>query len=66
MNEIANIGKTLSIFCAILLYLYVWAWSVDHQKDCNRNALWEVLVARLFIGLHIIAMAVWFMWSWKK
>lgn len=65
MSEIANIGKTISIFVAGFMYLCVWAWSIDHSKDCIRNATWEVLVSRVFIGLHIDALIVWFIWSWK-
>lgn len=66
MSEFASLGKTVSIFISLVIYLCCWAWAVDHQKDCNRNAIWEVLVARLFIGLHIIAMGIWFIWSWNS
>ena len=66
MSEIANMGKTLSIFVAGVIYLYLWAWSVDHSKDCNRNAIWEVLVARAFIGIHIGFLMVFFIWSWNR
>lgn len=65
MNELAGIGKGISIYVVGFLYLCVWAWSVDHAKDCNRNAIWEVLVARAFIGFHIGVLIVWFIWSWK-
>lgn len=66
MNELADWGKAISIFFVGIIYLCLWLWSMDHQKDCIRNALWEVLVARAFIGLHIGAMIVFFIWSWKK
>ena len=66
MNELANIGKMLSIFCALCVYACVWFWAIGHQKDCNRNAIWEVLIARLFIGLHIIFIFMWFIWSWNN
>ena len=65
MSEIANMGKMVSLFFALLLYTFAWMWSVDHSKDCNRNARWEVLVARAFIGLHIGVLGAWFIWSWK-
>lgn len=64
MNEISEIGKTMSIFVGGLLYLCAWCWAMEHQRNCNRNAYWEVIVANIFILLHIIAMIVWFIWSW--
>lgn len=66
MTELASVGKTISMFFVIVLYVCVWGWAIDHKKDCNRNAIWEVLVARLFIGIHIIALVVFFIWSWKN
>lgn len=66
MTELASIGKMVSIFFAIVLYACSWIWAIDHQKDCNRNAKWEVLVARVFIGIHIIALGVFFIWSWNS
>lgn len=65
MSEIADMGKGISIFVAGFLYLYAWAWAIDHQKNCKRNAKWEVLVSRAFIGFHIGVLVVWFIWSWK-
>ena len=66
MSELASLGKTVSIFISFIAYLYCWMWAIEHQKDCNKNDIWEVLVARLFIGLNIIAMVIWFIWSWNS
>lgn len=66
MTELAGIGRMVSIFFAITLYACSWMWTVDHQTDCNKNAVWEVLVARVFIGIHIIALLAFFIWSWKN
>lgn len=66
MNEIANIGKMISILATVILYFYVFAWSVDHAKKCNRNATWEVVVSRAFIGFHIGILIAWFIWSWTQ
>ena len=66
MSVLACVGRWLSIFISVLLYMFAWCWAIGHQKDCNRNAMWEVTVARLFIGLNIIAMGIWFIWSWNN
>lgn len=66
MRGLASVGKTVSIYLAFVLYVWSWSWAIDHQKDCNRNAVWEVLVARVFIGIHIIALGVFFIWSWNN
>jgi len=63
MDELANIGKTLSIFCASCVYVSAWYWAVERQIDGNR---WETLIARLFIGMHIIFIFIWFIWSWNN
>lgn len=62
----AELGKTISIFLGCCIYLWIWAWSIEHSKDCNGNAVWEVLVARAFIGFHMGALVVWFIWSWRN
>lgn len=64
MSEISEIGKMISILVGVILYFCTWEWAVEHQIDCNRNAYWEVIVANIFILLHIIALIVWFVWSW--
>lgn len=64
MSEFAAIGKMISIFFAIAIYACAWGWSADHVKSCNKNAIWELILARLFIGFHIGALIMWFIWSW--
>lgn len=64
MNELAYIGKMISLFFALLIYACVWGWTLEHKTNCNKNAMWKVILARLFIGFHIVVLLAWFVWSW--
>lgn len=57
-------AKWLSIITLGTLYLCMWGFVLEHLKDCNRNAKWEVCLSRLFVLLHIIAVIVFFIWGW--
>lgn len=57
-------AKWISIIIIILTYIDLWGWSIDHIKECNRNAKWEVFVSRLFVFIHIVALVIFCIWGW--
>lgn len=66
MNELAEVGKTLSVFIAGVLYLAIWVWALECEKDCNSNALWETILSKGFICIHLLLLIVFFAWSWGR
>lgn len=64
LNEIKAIGKTLSIGGLLLLYFCAWAWSTSTLGSFNRYPKWQRILAKIFIGLHILAGIGFLIWCW--
>ena len=66
MSEIQTMGKIISIICLIGIWLLSLWWAICHSKDINRNSHIEVFVSRAWILIHIIAVIIYFVWSWRS
>ena len=64
MSEIKELGRIISVMCLIVIWFFSLVWSIHHSKNINRNSHIEVLVSRVWILIHIIAVIIYFVWCW--
>lgn len=62
MHEIIAVGKTLSVFCILIIYLNIWGWFIDHLKGINI----EIFISSIWISIHIFALITFFIWCWTR
>lgn len=64
MSEIKELGRIISVMCLIVIWFFSLVWSIRHSENINRNSHIEVLVSRVWILIHIIAVIIYFVWCW--
>lgn len=64
MSEIAKFGRVASAVCLLVIYTLIWCWVFSHVENINKNSHMEVIISRIWIGIHIIGVIIFFIWCW--
>ena len=63
MQELANIGKMISLFIIIVLYGSGWAVTTAFLKGVN-DETWVKIFSVIWLFIHGLAFIGFLIWSW--
>lgn len=64
MDGLALLGIIISTIVMAVLYVKAWSWTITILNYESISTKFERILAKTFIGLHILAILAWFVWSW--